>query len=39
VLALDDTWVWDCWVADDGAACHLFFLAAPKALGDPEVRR
>lgn len=31
-------WVWDFWVADDGALHHLYYLHAPKALGDPELR-
>src|SRR4051812_23371389 len=35
VLRLDDQWVWDSWVADDGELYHLFFLQAPRALGDP----
>jgi sucrose-6-phosphate hydrolase SacC (GH32 family) len=28
----------DFWLADDGRNHHLFFLSAPKALGDPEAR-
>jgi sucrose-6-phosphate hydrolase SacC (GH32 family) len=38
VLALPDDWVWDSWVADDGERYHLFFLKAPRALGDPALR-
>jgi beta-fructofuranosidase len=38
VLALDDFWVWDSWVADDGELFHLFFLKAPRALEDPAKR-
>jgi beta-fructofuranosidase len=38
VLRLDDQWVWDSWVADDGDAYHLFFLQAPRSLGDPTLR-
>jgi beta-fructofuranosidase len=38
VLALPDDWVWDSWVADDGELYHLFFLRAPRALGDPALR-
>lgn len=36
-FALTDRWVWDSWVAraDD---YHLYFLQAPKSLGDPEHR-
>lgn len=35
---LEDHWVWDFWTADDGQRFHLFFLHAPKSLGDPELR-
>ena len=35
---LDDHWVWDYWLADDGATFHLYALRAPKSLGDPELR-
>jgi beta-fructofuranosidase len=38
VLRLDDSWVWDSWVADDGELYHLFFLQAPRSLGDPALR-
>jgi beta-fructofuranosidase len=38
VLRLPDDWVWDSWIADDGERYHLFFLAAPRALGDPQLR-
>ena len=38
MFAIEDSWVWDFWVVDDGAAYHLFFLHAPKALGDPDAR-
>jgi beta-fructofuranosidase len=38
VLRLDDHWVWDSWIADDGEAFHLFYLQAPRALGDPGLR-
>jgi beta-fructofuranosidase len=34
VLRLADHWVWDSWTADDGERFHLFFLKAPRALGD-----
>jgi beta-fructofuranosidase len=37
-----DDWVWDFWIVDDPAAAevtyHLFFLKAPRSLGDPELR-
>jgi beta-fructofuranosidase len=38
VLRLADHWVWDSWIADDGERYHLFFLQAPRALGDPRLR-
>jgi beta-fructofuranosidase len=38
VLRLDDQWIWDSWVVDDGDLYHLFFLKAPRALGSPEKR-
>ena len=38
MLRLDDQWVWDSWVADDGERYHLYFLQAPRSLGDPSRR-
>ena len=38
MLRLPDDWVWDSWVAEDGGRYHLFFLRAPRALGDPGLR-
>lgn len=38
VLRLDDYWIWDSWIADDGDLYHLFFLQAPRSLGDPGKR-
>jgi len=35
---LADHWVWDFWVADDGERYHLFFLHAPRSLGNPDRR-
>ena len=35
---LPDHWVWDFWLADDGDRHHLFFLQAPRSLGDPDLR-
>ncbi|CAL4858831.1 glycosyl hydrolase family 32 [Microbacterium sp. MM2322] len=37
-FAPDGHWVWDFWVADDGETFHLYYLRAPTALGDPELR-
>ncbi len=38
MLTLADLWVWDSWIADDGELYHLYFLQAPKSLGDPGHR-
>jgi beta-fructofuranosidase len=38
MLRLTDAWTWDFWLADDGRSYHLFFLTAPRSLGDPELR-
>jgi len=38
VLSLADDWIWDSWVVDDGTTFHLYFLRAPRALGDPSRR-
>lgn len=37
-LRLPDRWLWDFWLARDGSDYHLFFLQAPRSLGDPELR-
>lgn len=37
-LRLPDRWVWDSWHAFDGDVAHLFYLQAPRALGDPDLR-
>ena len=33
-LRLDKDWVWDSWFADDGHDFHIFYLHAPRALGE-----
>jgi beta-fructofuranosidase len=38
VLRDAENWIWDSWIADDGERYHLFFLKAPRALGDPGLR-
>jgi beta-fructofuranosidase len=38
VLRLDHRWVWDFWSVADGPDHHLFYLQAPRALGDPDLR-
>lgn len=37
-LRLDDRWVWDFWFAHDEDRHHIFYLQAPRSLGDPEQR-
>lgn len=37
-LRLHDHWLWDFWFAVDGDDVHVFYLQAPRALGDPEQR-
>jgi beta-fructofuranosidase len=37
-LRLPDKWVWDFWLAREGERHHVFFLQAPRDLGDPELR-
>ncbi|CUR59540.1 conserved hypothetical protein [metagenome] len=38
MLRLEDQWIWDSWIADDGDRYHLFFLQAPRELADPTLR-
>jgi beta-fructofuranosidase len=38
VLRLEDSWVWDFWLADDGRTYHIYFLKARRSLGDPDLR-
>jgi beta-fructofuranosidase len=37
-FTLDTHWVWDFWLADDGARFHMYYLHAPKSLGDQHLR-
>lgn len=37
-FARADHWVWDFWIADDGERFHLYYLHAPRSLGDPDLR-
>lgn len=37
-LHLDDRWLWDFWTVRDGPDFHIFYLQAPRSLGDPELR-
>ncbi len=38
MLRSETNWIWDFWLADDGTDFHLFYLHAPRALGDPDER-
>jgi beta-fructofuranosidase len=38
VLCLPDKWVWDFWLARQGTDYHIYYLQAPRSLGDPELR-
>ncbi|MCF7827112.1 MAG: glycosyl hydrolase family 32 [Candidatus Marinimicrobia bacterium] len=38
MLNLEDKWVWDFWFAQQGQEHHMFYLQAPKALGDERLR-
>ena len=37
-LRLPDKWVWDFWLARERDRHHVFFLQAPRSLGDAELR-
>lgn len=37
-LELGDSWIWDFWFAVDGEDVHVFYLQAPRSLGDPNLR-
>jgi beta-fructofuranosidase len=37
-LRSETHWNWDFWFARDDDEVHLFYLTAPKTLGDPELR-
>ncbi len=38
VLRLPNKWVWDFWIADTGSEFHVFYLQAPRSLGDQSAR-
>lgn len=38
MLSLEEHWVWDSWIVDDGDRYHLFYLKAPRSLRDPGLR-
>lgn len=35
---LTDKWIWDFWLIRAEGSCHMFYLQAPRSLGDPELR-
>ena len=37
-LRLPEHWIWDFWFAQDGDEVHVFYLQAPRSLGDPDLR-
>ena len=37
-LRLEDKWLWDFWLAQEGPDYHLFYLQAPRSLPDPDLR-
>lgn len=37
-LSLADKWIWDFWLARDGADWHIYFLQADRSLGNPDLR-
>lgn len=37
-FSLATHWVWDFWLADDGDLFHLYYLHAPRSLGDEALR-
>ncbi|GAB4573740.1 MAG: hypothetical protein Kow0077_17010 [Anaerolineae bacterium] len=37
-LHLDDKWVWDFWLAQDGPDYHCFYLQADRSLGEERLR-
>jgi beta-fructofuranosidase len=38
MLRLDDAWIWDFWFAQDRDDYHVFYLKAPRSLGDADQR-
>ena len=38
MLALKDKWVWDFWLCREADMHHLFYLQAPRSLGDERLR-
>ena len=38
MIRLHDKWVWDFWFAQDESDIHIFYLQAPRAIGDESLR-
>ena len=38
MLRLPDKWVWDFWLARQGPDYHIYYLQAPRSLGNPKLR-
>lgn len=38
MLSLADQWIWDSWIVNDAGTYHLFFLQAPRSLGEGHLR-
>lgn len=37
-LRLEDKWIWDFWLVESEDCLHIFYLQAPKVIGDPDLR-
>lgn len=37
-LHIEDKWIWDFWFAHNSADTHIFYLQAPRSLGNPDLR-
>jgi beta-fructofuranosidase len=37
-IRIADKWIWDFWLAQDGADTHIFYLQAPRALREETLR-
>jgi beta-fructofuranosidase len=37
-LRLEDKWLWDFWLAEDGPDYHVFYLQAPRSLSSADLR-
>jgi beta-fructofuranosidase len=36
--SVPDRWIWDFWLVTDADAYHIFYLQAPRSLGNPDLR-